>query len=202
VSLPHLTKTTLATIPVNIPYLYADTTLSNYWQEQLRQESRFKIGICWNGDTTHGSAKFMPLREFEPLLKRADLKVYSLQRHNGLEQIQALAPDAHLEQFDDSFDRTHGGFMDTAAVMQHLDLVITVDTSLVHLAGGLGVPTWVIVPFPAEWRWLMDRPDSVWYPTITVFRQTQTHCWKQVMQNILKSIDQLLEIKKSFSLGA
>jgi tetratricopeptide (TPR) repeat protein len=195
-SLAHLMKTTLATVPATIPYLYPKEELCREWHQQLQAETRFKIGICWHGDMAHGSAKFMPLREFIPLLKRPDVKVYSLQLYNGLEQLKELPEGVQLEQFPESFDKKRGSFMDTAAVMKNLNLVITVDTSIAHLAGGLGVPVWVVLPFPAEWRWLMHRCDSPWYPTMTVFRQAVQNQWQPVMQSMLKVLDELIRLKQ------
>lgn len=194
-SLPHRLKTTLPTIPHQIPYLFADRERAEYWRSILNNEKRFKIGICWQGDPVHGPAKFMSLQEFLPLLQRTDVAVYSLQLQTGLDQLNELPTQFRPYIFDKEFDKTHGSFIDTAAVMKQLDLVITVDTSIAHLAGGLGIPVWVALPFPAEWRWLTERSDSPWYPTMTLFRQQKTHDWRPVMNAMMKALDAILEAR-------
>ncbi len=182
-SLPAACKTAFNTIPANIPYLYADPALVTFWKYKLPAHEKYKIGICWQGDSAHSSRKFMPFDYFIKLAQLEGVSLYSLQK--GVRQ----NIDSNLfYQFDDSFDETHGRFTDTAAVMQHLDLVITVDTSVAHLAGALGVPVWVILPYPAEWRWLTDRENSPWYPTMRLFRQTKPDDWQTVFDAICKAL--------------
>ncbi len=189
--LPALFETTLQTIPTKVPYLYADNIVEQKWKTFFKKDKNFKVGICWNGDASHGQIKFMPLKLFAPLMQLNGVMFYSLQKFNGLEQIADLPQDVNFYQFDDQFDTENGSFMDTAAVMKHLDLVITADTSIAHLAGGLGVPTWVILPFPAEWRWLIERDDSPWYPTMKLFRQTKINDWNNVQTKLLSTLKKL-----------
>jgi len=201
-NIPTVFDTTLETIPNHIPYLHANKQLEKKWANYLNTETEsspslptissdsisLHVGLCWFGDAAHGQNKFMPLKELEPLLQMKGIKFYSLQKYTGIDQIEQLSPNANLHIFDDDFDKAHGSFMDSAALMKNLDLVITADTSVAHLAGALGVPVWIILPFPAEWRWLMDRNDSPWYPTARLFRQTVDGDWSDVQQELLMAL--------------
>ena len=130
----------------------------------------------------------MPLNCFAELSQLDGVQLFSLQTQNAQDEILLFS----LHSFDETFDTTYGSFMDTAAVMRQLDLIITVDTSIAHLAGGLGVPVWVPLPFPAEWRWLTDRVDSPWYPTMKLFRQTKRNNWADVITQIKQEVTQLV----------
>lgn len=194
-NLPAIFKTTLETIPQNIPYLGAMPALEKEWREYLEKDTNFKIGICWFGDAAHGQTKFMPLKDFAPLFHLENTSFYSLQKITGLDQLKDLPDDVTLHIFGSNFDKTFGSFMDTAAVIKSLDLVITADTSVAHLAGGLGVPTWIILPFPAEWRWLMHRQDSPWYPTARLFRQKKINDWQPVVKKLKKALREIIQKK-------
>jgi ADP-heptose:LPS heptosyltransferase len=124
-------------------------------------------------------------------MRLPNVTVYSLQKQNGEEQIKALSADAPLIVFDD-LDSEHGLFIDTAALIPHLDLVLTVDTSIAHLAGALGARTWVLLPFVAEWRWMEGREDSPWYPTMRLFRQTEMGTWDAVIERVCQEITTLI----------
>ncbi len=187
INLPLAYRTTLQTVPVPIPYLYADKNLTELWRTFLANDPNFKIGICWHGDITHSPDKFMPLSYFARLTTIPHVSIYSLQQVTGLDQL-TNTNNTFVIQFNDTFDKTHGRFMDTAAVMKNLDLVITVDTSIAHLAGGLGVPVWVLLPAPAEWRWLTNRNDSVWYPTMRLFRQKKSGNWTEVIDTVCNEL--------------
>ena len=133
-----MVRTTIDTIPKNVPYLFIPQELINKWKPFFnKHSSTFNIGICWRGDAAHSGEKFMPLSYFKHIATLPHVRLFSLQYDNGHDEEIDLFP---LHRFDDSFDRDHGNFMDSAAVMHHLDLVITVDTSIAHLAGGLGIP--------------------------------------------------------------
>ncbi|MFC1845734.1 tetratricopeptide repeat protein [Candidatus Dependentiae bacterium] len=192
-NLPAVFGTSLETIPNKTPYLHPMPKLEKKWKEYLEKDTNFKIGICWHGDAAHGQVKFMPLSCFVPLLNIENTSFYSLQKISGLEQLKDLPANVTLHQFGPDFDKTYGSFMDTAAVMKSLDLVITADTSIAHLAGGLGVQTWIILPFPAEWRWLMNRDDSPWYPTVRLFRQKKINEWQPVVQKIKKALKETVK---------
>lgn len=203
-NLPIIFKTKLETIPAQIPYLRADPLLITYWRNQLAKDGTllrqgyegqaFKIGICWRGDAAHGPAKFMPLEYFAQLAQLPNVSLYSLQKNDDKSSNNDLS--TKIYQFDADFDNSHGRFMDTAAVMKNLDLIITVDTSVAHLAGGLGVPVWIVLPFPAEWRWLQNRNDSPWYPSMRLFRQKQFSDWNTVIEELMSALQEKLHAKK------
>lgn len=189
-NLPLAFKTTINTIPAHIPYLYARQDLVSLWQERLATNHTFKIGICWRGDAAHPDQKFMPIQYFAQLAQHKGVTLYSLQKNEPAAEIKPAqqADGTLIQQFKEDFDNTHGRFMDTAAVMKNLNLIITVDTSIAHLAGGLGIPTWLVLPFPAEWRWLENRADSPWYPTMRLFRQKQYGNWQPVYEELLAAL--------------
>jgi ADP-heptose:LPS heptosyltransferase len=118
------------------------------------------------------------------------VRLISLQKGFGAEQIEALRGRFPVVDFKDQVDEQSGPFMDTAAIMKNLDLVVTSDTSIAHLAGSLGVPVWVALDFAAEWRWLTDREDSPWYPTMRLFRQAELGQWDDVFSQIAAAIGQ------------
>ncbi|MDR3551182.1 MAG: tetratricopeptide repeat-containing glycosyltransferase family protein [Candidatus Babeliales bacterium] len=190
INLPIAFKTTVQTIPANVPYLRADPRLVVEWRQNLCADRNFKIGICWRGDGAHGTSKFMPLNYFARLAQMPGVSVYSLQKDDPLSSQKTTdqAHDTKIIQCNADFDNQNGRFMDTAAMMKNLDLVITVDTSIAHLAGGLGVPTWLVTPFPAEWRWLTERTDSPWYPTMRLFRQKEHGNWDSVFFELLEAL--------------
>jgi len=185
-SIPAVVQTTLETIPGNVPYLFAHPDRLHAWQQFFAdKQTTFNIGICWHGDNAHTDDKFMPINCFGQLAEIEQVRLFSLQKQSNEEDKSVLFA---LHHFNNQFDTKYGSFMDTAAVMQQLDLIITVDTSIAHLAGALGVPVWVILPFPAEWRWLTERSDSPWYPTMRLFRQTTKNDWTTVIQQIKKEV--------------
>jgi tetratricopeptide (TPR) repeat protein len=182
-NLPLMFKTTIQTIPSQVPYLRANPLLIQMWHGILATDKNLKVGVCWRGDSAHGPHKFMPRNYFEQLAAIPGVSVYSLQKNEPLQ-------NSEIKQFSSEFDETNGRFMDTAAVMKNLDLVITVDTSIAHLAGGLGVPVWVVLPFPAEWRWLTERSDSPWYPTMRLFRQKRFGDWNSTIDELTTALKQ------------
>src|SRR3990167_6608659 len=178
--LPDVLDTRLDTIPNNVPYIYVPQELCEYWHEELAADNKFKIGICWQGakrDDPQTDNRSILLQELKPLLSLPDVSIYSLQQGMGTEQLETLSSEIPIHKFNNNFDQTHGPFMDTAAVMKNLDLVITIDTSIAHLSGALGVPTWVLLPYAVEWRFFLNRNDSPWYPTMRLFRQSVSGDW-------------------------
>ena len=195
-SLPMLFKTRLDTVPEDIPYLYPDTTLVTYWHDQLKKDTNFKIGICWQGNAQYTTqslrhavaTKSCSVKYFEPLAKLPGVSLYSLQKINGTEQLAAIKDSFVVHELGPDFDESHGRFMDTAAVINNLDLVVTVDTSIGHLAGALGAKVWVLLPKPADWRWLLDRTDTPWYKTMRLFRQKKPGDWDGIMQTVCAAL--------------
>jgi hypothetical protein len=196
-SLPHLLGTTLATVPANVPYLFADTQLLQQWRQELRAYSGFKIGIAWqcnpklDQQRARVAQRSIPLVEFAPLGRLVGVSLFSLQRGAGTEQLPQVTSLFPITDLGSWIDEGGSAFMATAAVMKSLELVITCDTAIAHLAGALGVPVWVALPFAVDWRWLLHRDDSPWYPTMRLFRQSEPGDWTPVFERITGEVREL-----------
>ncbi|MEO6809872.1 MAG: DUF6165 family protein, partial [Isosphaeraceae bacterium] len=192
-SLPGLFGTTLASIPSAVPYLKADPERVAVWRHELSALPGFKIGIAWQGDPRNRGDRHrsIPLACFAPLNLCPGVRLISLQKGPGADQIQKVAGSWDLLDLGKRLDESTGAFQDTAAVMMGLDLVISVDTSIAHLAGSLGVPVWLALSKVQDWRWLLDRDDSPWYPTLTLFRQDQVGDWTGPFQRMAAELARL-----------
>ncbi len=195
-SLPHRLNTVLSSIPNKVPYLAAEEELVARWKERIGEHG-FKIGIAWQGNPQApiDQGRSIPLAEFVPLSGLPGVRLISLQKHHGLDQLARLPSDCKIETLGDDFDNGPDAFVDTAAVMESLDLIITSDTSIAHLAGALGRPTWVALKYLPEWRWMLDRDDSPWYPTMRLFRQSERGDWRLVFAAIERELRSLLDQK-------
>jgi len=180
-SLPLAFGTELNTIPASVPYVFADPARVEAWRPRLPGNTR-RIGLAWGGNPTHHRDRLrsIPLEQFVPLMKVAGATFYSLQFGLGSEQVKLLPPDARLIDLGGELK----DFADTAAVVSHLDLVISVDTSVAHLAGAMGKPVWILLNKGCDWRWLLEREDSPWYPTARLFRQTTAGGWQEVLHRV------------------
>jgi len=196
-SLPHRFKTELASIPDKVPYLKPEAERVARWQAQIDARD-FKIGIAWQGNSRNkiDEGRSIPLEQFVPLSRISGGRLISLQKHVGLDQLSALPKDIEIETLGDNFDNGPDAFIDTAAVMSSLDLIISSDTSVAHLAGALGRPAWVALRHVPDWRWLLDREDSPWYPTLRLFRQPKGGDWESVFANIERELRGMAGIKK------
>ena len=189
-SVPGILKTSLDTIPAAVPYLFAAPALIEYWREKLREVRGYKIGINWQGRPGQGSwlARNIPLQQFAGLAEIPGVRLMSLQKGAGREELAQAREHFPIVDLGEEVDQANGAFVDTAAIMRNLDLVITSDTALPHLAGGLGIPVWLALPFAPDWRWLLDRSDSPWYPTMRLFRQKERGNWQGVFDDIRKAL--------------
>jgi tetratricopeptide (TPR) repeat protein len=178
-SLPGIFRTSLETIPADVPYLFADRESIEHWRRELGPIAGFKIGIFWQG-TKKDPARIIPLSCFGSLAGLRDVRFFSLQKGAGAEELQEAGDRFPIAELGSRLD----DFMDTAAVLRNLDLVITCDTAVAHLAGAMGIPVWVALPFVPDWRWLLDRGDSPWYPTMRLFRQDSRGDWQSVFRRI------------------
>ncbi len=180
-SLPRAFGTRLDNVPAPVPYLRAEPELREKWAARIGPAG-FKIGVVWQGnpDPETDMARSMPLGAFAPLAATPGARLISLQKGFGVEQLADLPWGMRVETLGEDFDAGPDAFVDAAAAMMGLDLVVTCDTSIAHLAGALGRPVWVALKQAAEWRWLRDRDDSPWYPTMRLFRQTQRGDWSGV----------------------
>jgi tetratricopeptide (TPR) repeat protein len=188
-SLPRAFGTRLGTIPTPIPYLHPEHGLKEKWAARIGAAG-FKIGIIWQGNANPDAdmARAMSLVSFAPIAALPNVRLVSLQKGFGEEQIGALPASMKVETLGGDFDSGKDAFVDTAAAMASLDLIISCDTSVAHLAGALGRPVWVALKKDAEWRWLRDRADSPWYPTMRLFRQKRHGEWPSVFEAMTAAI--------------
>ncbi len=195
-SLPGIMGTTAETIPVNVPYLKAAPPIIDQWQVKLKPLLGMRIGINWQGRPRSSSyrgdmQRAIPLKAFEPLARVKGVTLVSLQKGAGTEQIAQLTGLFPIHELASDFDSVSGAFMDTAGVMENLDLVITSDTAIAHLAGGLGVPVWVALPSSPDWRWRLAGTRSRWYPSLKIFRQTAWGDWDSVFSTMADELQWL-----------
>ncbi len=188
-SLPAILGTTLATLPAEVPYLFADPAEVERRRHELGPDPAFRVGIAWQGNPRYpmDRKRSFPLARFAPLARLPGVRLISLQDGPGTEQLRAPREPFPVVDLDRQ-GRGLGDFLDTAAILKNLDLVVTPDLSVAHLAGGLGVRVWAALPFVAEWRWMADRDDSPWYPTMRLFRQTRPDDWDGVFRRITEAI--------------
>ena len=179
---------TVDTIPGNAPYLFADETLKDRWRKLLAGLEGMKIGICWAGDSSH-------LRNRD---RSASLEMFALMRDlPGVHWVSLQKGSPACEPVPTGFklidmtDQLHD-FANTAALIANLDLVISVDTAVAHLAGALGKPVWTLVSFAPDWRWMLDREDSPWYPTMRLFRQRTRRDWSEVIGRVRIALEHIL----------
>jgi tetratricopeptide (TPR) repeat protein len=181
-------------VPDAVPYLAADSKRHDIWRARLGEHG-FKVGIAWQGNPAGSidNGRSVPLREFAPLSQINGVRLVSLQKNHGVEQLDRKPPGMIVETPGFDFDEGADAFIDTAAMMANLDLVVTSDTSIAHLAGALGRPVWIALKHVPDWRWLLDRADSPWYPTARLFRQTRSDDWSGVVHEMATTIADLVE---------
>jgi tetratricopeptide (TPR) repeat protein len=191
-NLPQLLQTTLQTIPQNDGFPEVTSELKNQWSKHFNPGDGFRLGIVWAGNPDHKNDRNRSIKGefFQSLTNIPGLSVYSLQvgregeaAHLFADKVTDLSP-----LFTD--------FADTAAAISHLDLILSADTSVAHLAGALGKPVWTLLPFMPDWRWLLDRDDTPWYPTMRLFRQKERGDWNDVLQRVGEAlVPQLQEFR-------
>jgi len=193
-SLPALLRFPLDRIPGAVPYLHAEPALSSAWAERLKPLPRPRIGLVWQGNPRHPNDRnrSIGLAPLAPLIRRHDAGWVSLQKAGGTEAIAAQGLSARI------FDATAEleDFADTAALCSQLDLVIAVDTSVAHLAGALGRPTFLLLPSVPDFRWLLERRDNPWYPSMRLFRQRHFGIWADPLAELDSAIAQLLRERR------
>jgi tetratricopeptide (TPR) repeat protein len=189
-SLPLAFKTRLETIPAKVPYLRASPQVSRSWSARLEAKRRPWIGLAWSGSPTHRNDQNRSIK-LECLLSllKTDATFVSLQKDVREQDTGLLKKQTALLHFEGELEN----FADTAGLISNLDLVISVDTSVAHLAGALAKPVWVLLPFIPDWRWLLDRDDSPWYPTARLFRQDHTRRWDSVIPRVGRALHDLVE---------
>jgi hypothetical protein len=200
-SVPRVLGITLETIPAECPYLPYDDYRASVWRDRLKAlPDGLLVGVCWAGmnrdadplASSIDARRSMSLQQFAPLAQLKGISWVSLQLGPAKEQIKGGLPGMTIGDWTaDLYD-----FFDTAALIQCLDLVITVDTSVAHVAGGLGKPTWLLSRYDACWRWLMDRDTTPWYPTMQLFTQKKPHDWEEVLERMTSALRELADQRR------
>jgi tetratricopeptide (TPR) repeat protein len=192
-SLPLALKTTLATIPANIPYLSVSEAKKTYWQTKLGQKTKPRIGIVWSGSMTNQidnnlcARRNIPLVALKPLFDlglESGLEFHVLQKEIRPEDQPILDSLSQLLQHQNELK----DFADTAALIQEMDVVISVCTSVAHLSGALGHNTWVLLPYSADYRWMLNEKDSPWYPSVELFRSNKIGDWSDVVSQVREKL--------------
>lgn len=182
-SLPHLLGVdTPEALAEGVPWLEADPARIARWRGQL-DPKRFNIGVCWQGNPRRkiDRGRSIALREFAPLAALPGVHLVSLQKGAGTEQLAQLPAGMQVQAFAD-FDEGPDAFVDSAALIASLDLVVSADTAVTHVAGAMGRPAWLALNPVPDWRWMLDRSDSPWYPSVRLFRQPRPGPWAPVFE--------------------
>jgi hypothetical protein len=184
-SLPLAFGTTLEHIPAQVPYLTASAPRVERWKRRLGTAMRRRIGLAWAGrrEYHNDDTRSVALERLLPLASLPGIEFWSLQKEVRASDRGVLAASAIQPLGEELED-----FADTAAVVSLLDLVISVDTAVAHLAGALARPVWILLPFSPDWRWLLDREDSPWYPTARLFRQARPGDWTELVERVAKAL--------------
>lgn len=188
-SLPRIFDTTIETLPAKVPYLFPPPEQIESWNHRLAADKNLKVGLVWAGrpDYANDNNRSMPLTRLAPLADVPGVTFYSLQKGPASDQAKHPPPGMNLIDLSPALT----DFLQTAAVVANLDLVIAVDTSIVHLAGALARPVWVLLPWVGDWRWMIDRDDSPWYPTVRLFRQPKAKDWETPVQHVAEELRRL-----------
>ena len=189
-SLPRVFGTDLASIPAQLPYLRADPMRVARWAQPLNTDGALKVGLVWAGNPDHKRDRHrsIPLCLLSPLWTIPKIRFFSLQKGQQAAEAETVPKEVDFVNLDSKLV----DFADTAAVIDRLDLVLCVDTAVAHIAGAMGKPVWLMLPTPADFRWLERREDSPWYPTMRLFRQSRPGRWDDVVDGIKAALEQRL----------
>jgi len=188
-SLPLAFKTDLHNIPSRIPYIRSDAARVAVWQQKLGARTSPRVGLVWSGSTAHWNDynRSIALTQILPLIHES-IEWISLQKDMSESDADLLASRADIRRFGDELT----DFADTAALVELMDVIVTVDTSVAHLAGAMGKPVWILLPCNPDWRWLLDREDSVWYPTARLYRQSSIGDWTSALRRLREDLEKEL----------
>ena len=190
-SSPLFFDTNLENIPQKIPYITPDNLLVEKFHNRVQNDkAKLKIGLSWAGRPTHSNDIFrsVSLDLFSPLAQIEDVTLYSLQKGEAAKQMEIKPIGWKIIDYNNEIN----DFSDTAGLIANLDLVISVDTAVAHLAGAIGKPVWTLIPFAPDWRWMLNREDSPWYPTMRLFRQSSPGDWESVITKVKDELIKLL----------
>ena len=192
-SLPHRFTGLDQELPSDTPYLFAEPERLAKWGERIGHHG-FRIGIAWKGNRYPGGDlnRSFPLDMLLPVARIPNVRLISLQVGPGTEEIPHLPPDMPVETLGEDYDVGDHGFLDAAAVMKSVDLVISLDSSLAHLAGALGAPLWIALTYAPEWRWQRERTDTPWYPTAQLFRQHAPGDWDGIFTRMAAALQDMV----------
>ena len=198
-SLARVMGTRMESIPADVPYLRAEPGLARPWRDRLSHLTGIRVGLVWAGSRlsnmpileSFDQRRSLALRAFLPLWDVPNVAFISLQKGTPAQEVQALTPEYPLVDFTDDLN----DFADTAALVENLDLVICVDTSVAHLAGAMGKPVWILCRLGGDWRWLLDRTDSPWYPSARLFRQRGHMDWDPVILDLQVALEEFASRK-------
>ncbi|MGD0390491.1 MAG: tetratricopeptide repeat-containing glycosyltransferase family protein [Tepidisphaeraceae bacterium] len=193
-SLPRVFGTNLANVPKDVPYLHADAEDAGRWQHRLAEHAPLvKVGLAWAGNPTHKNDRnrSIKLARLAALGQMPGARFFSLQK--GAAAAETKTPPAGMELVDWTAELKD--FADTAALIANLDLVIAVDTAVVHLAGAMGKPVWTLLPYVPAWRWLLERQDSPWYPSMRLFRQPCIGDWDSVITRVVDALSLWIHVR-------
>ena len=184
-SMPLAFKTTLDSIPASVPYLYSDTEKQRIWHERLGAQTLPRVGLAWSGAKGHSNDinRSMPLNMLEPLFQ-LPIEFHVLQKQILEEDENFLRQHANISMHQQQLS----DFSETAALIKEMDLVISVDTAVAHLAGALAKPVWILLPYAPDFRWMLARSDSPWYPTACLLRQAQAGNWSEVVSALSEKL--------------
>jgi Flp pilus assembly protein TadD len=188
--LPHALGTTLETIPNEVPYLYPEPALLQTWKEKVGNQTGIKVGLAWAGRPTHtnNANRSIDIVNFVPLAGVPNVIFYSMQIGPGSEETARTDLVDFTPQIKD--------LADSAALISSLDLILTVDSAVAHLAGAIAKPVWIMLPFAPDWRWMLGRSDSPWYPTARLFRQAKPGDWQSVIEQVRLDLVALAESRR------
>ena len=185
-SLPRIFKTDFATIPAAVPYIRAAPERVARWQARIPRDGRLNVGFVWAGGRDYAGDRHrtIGLDAMRPLLGEARIRYVSLHTELREEDARLMAAHPEIMHFGEELE----DFADTAAAIAQLDLVISVDTAVAHLAGAMAKPVWILLPFNPDFRWLLGRDDSPWYPTARLFRQPTAGDWTSVIARVREAL--------------
>ncbi|HEX3726119.1 MAG TPA: tetratricopeptide repeat protein, partial [Pirellulales bacterium] len=191
-SLPRVLGTTWENVPGGVPYLAVPPERERLWSQRLTPLAGFKVGICWQSGPAGDVARSIPLPEFAPLAAISGVQLVSLQDQDTREQLTQDHSPPKIADLADQFSEPRGALVDIAALIKNLDLVVTCDSAVAHLAAALGVRVWVVLSAVPQWRWTNSRDASPWYPTLRLFRQPQPGDWAGAMTRVSHALLELL----------
>jgi Tfp pilus assembly protein PilF len=190
-SLPNVLNISLSSIKNEEPYISVPQEYVDKWKNKFDNISEFKVGVVWEPKSNSSTHKIrtVPLSNFFDLLKIPNVMLFSLQKGDT---IQKLSQYPKTDRFV-NLDIEINNFADTSAIIENMDLIISIDTSVIHLAGAMGKPTWTLLAKNPDWRWMLDRDDTPWYPTMKLFRQKTKGDWDSVFENVKKELFQYIK---------